>query len=113
MMSKRTLLQLVRMWFKSDFDIDFKLSKEGRSLDCTLESDAYYEHINNCPAGQFAETHGTTVRSIRHGGGRRRFIIVSGDDTLFQKLFQQCRSYDFEGTINLIQDLSADGFRIR
>jgi len=63
--------KLVGNYFASDLDIEFELLGGRRKLLCKFENDAWYDH---------ADSH------RRHNGERRRFIVISGNDSLFEEV---------------------------
>jgi len=103
---KQEAIKLIDNWFNSDLDFQFVLTKNRKKLLFTIESNAWYEHINN-------ET-GITVKSIRHGGDKRRVICVEGDDELYEEVDESIfyEEYDKQELIELLTNLSKD-FNIR
>ena len=98
------LRKLIDYWFYSDLDIEFELKRGKGCLLCLFESDVWYEHINN--------NQGVTIRSIRHNGDHRRFIVVDGDDDLFQEVKDHCHIlHTKEKLLALVEELE-DNFRI-
>lgn len=104
------VVTLIEDWFYSDLDIQFALKrdpdedtiadaihgvKDKRMLLCSLQSDAYYDH---------------TKRGVpRYEGGGRFFMVIVGDDVLYEEVKEHCHVlYDKERTINLIEDLDED-----
>jgi len=101
-MSKQGLKKLVKDWFYSDLDIEFRLKdKKTREVAlCTFENNAWYEHIND-------PTRGVTVKSIRHKGDHREFIVVECSDHMFENLKQYCyQEYTMDQVLDLIEELS-------
>jgi len=98
------LRKLIDYWFYSDLDIEFELKRGKGRLLCLFESDVWYEHINN--------NQGVTIRSIRHKGDHRRFIVVDGDDPLFEEVKDHCHIlHTKEELLALVEELE-DNFRI-
>lgn len=100
-MSKKGLLKLIDDWFLSDLDIAFTLrdKKTHEKIPCTFESNVWYEHINNAE--------GITIKSIRHKGDKRRFIVWKCSDLAYKYLEQFCYTeYDKEQLKDLVETLS-------
>lgn len=98
---KSPLVNLTERWFYSDLDIEFTLKRGREKLCCKLESDVWYEHINN--------SRGVTVRSIRHNGNHRRFICIEGSDKIFEDVYQYCHIlYTKDELIELVRQLEEE-----
>jgi len=101
-MNKEKLKELTKVWFYSDLDIEFCLRhKQTKDLAlCILESNVYYEHINDAERG-------ITVKSIRHKGDKRSFIVVDSTDRHFEELKEFCYcEYDLNETLEIIEELA-------
>ena len=93
-----TLKELIEYWFYSDLDIEFTLRKGRKELLCIFESDVWYEHITDSKRD-------VTIKSIRHKGKHRRFIVVDGDDNLFEKVKSYCyQLYTYEELMDVVGD---------
>jgi hypothetical protein len=104
-MGIRALIKLINTWFLSDLDIEFELKRNRKKLLCLFESNVWYEHIND-------PKRGITIKSIRHKGDKRSFIVVDGDDHLFEEVKGYCyQEYDLKQTLNVAREL-ASNFRI-
>jgi len=97
-MNIKELVETLHDWFYSDLDIVFTLKRGDKGLLCKLESDVWYEHINR---------NGITVESIRHGGKHRRFVVMEGDDELFEEVKDYCyKLYTLEETERVLRELA-------
>ena len=93
------LKQLIEYWFYSDLDIEFTLKRGKRKLLCIFESDVWYEHIND-------PKRGVTIKSIRHNGDNRRFVVIEGDDHLYEQVKDYCHKlYTKEQLMQVVEEL--------
>lgn len=97
-MDVKKLIESLRNWFYSDLNIVFTLKRGDKELLCKFESGVWYEHINR---------NGVTVKSIRHGGKHRRFVVLEGDDNLFEEVKDYCHKlYTLEETERVLKELA-------
>lgn len=104
----KKLREILDRWFYSDLDVELELKHKsnGEKAYCKLESNAYYEHIND-PMRE------VTIKSVRHGGDKRAFNVIECPDGLFEQLKQYCYTeYTKDETLDLVKELTND-FRIR
>lgn len=97
---KERLKEIIEDWFHSDLDIQFILKRGREKLLCSFESDAWYEHIND-------PERGVTVKSVRHGGERRRLIAWEGSDRIYEEITTYLnRLYTKDELLSLVEELN-------
>ena len=89
-------IELIKTWFYSDLDIQFCLKRDNELALCEFESNVYYEHLNR---------NGSTYKSTRHKGDKRRFIVIDCSDSFFESLKSWCYTeYDLEECLSVLED---------